>query len=336
MFISDFFTSRDSELIENAFDGNLDGVHECLRRGANVNAKNKYGNTALINACYNGNLDMVHTSLNSDDIDVNIKNNNGDTALTFASHKGHLDVVRALLNRDGIDVNIMNIYGNTALICASGRGHLDVVRALLNHNGINVNIQNENGDSALDLAREQTNDDIVRFLETHMEEQTLRVQETQECCVQAKQNSHDEEQWKRPKLSVTSNPPRRIENSSSIDDLKLDQDRDKLLHVMNTTAADPVELSLDFIKQCIKTDHGIGSGAYSDVFLVEDNGLPKKFAVKMISPTHCDQDIIEEIRKIIETELAVSSALSLMLLKGAMVPLHEKKSHGLFVPIPDF
>ena len=81
---------------------------------------------------------------------------------------------------------------------------------------------------------------------------------------------------------MTGDPPRQNENSSSIDGTKLDQDGRKLLHVMNTTAADPVELSLEYIlKRCIKMNHKLGSGAYGDVlFLAEDSPLPKKFAVK--------------------------------------------------------
>ena len=56
----------DSELCPNAKNENLDGVFNCLRRGANMNAKNKYGQAALM----------------------------------FASAKGYLDAVRALLYRD--------------------------------------------------------------------------------------------------------------------------------------------------------------------------------------------------------------------------------------------
>ncbi|KAI2489093.1 serine/threonine kinase [Fragilaria crotonensis] len=71
---------------------------------------------------------------------------------------------------------------------------------------------------------------------------------------------------------------------------------------MNTSSADPVELSLEYIKRCL-TDHELGKGAFGDVFLAEDSRLPKKFAVKMISPTHRDEAAINEIRKTFQKEL---------------------------------
>ena len=111
---------------------------------------------------------------------------------------------------------------------------------------------------------------------------------------------------------MADDPPYRNEKSHSSDDAEIEQDRSKLLHVMRTTSADPVELSLEYIERCIKKDHKLGSGAYGDVFLAEDCHLPKKFAVKMISPTKCDQDTIEEIRKSFRTELSVSSVLSVV------------------------
>ena len=116
-----YSTSMDSELFPNAKNGNLDGVYDCLRRGANVNAKNKYGQAALMFASAKGYLDAVRALLNRDEIDVNIKTDeDGYTALTLASAKGHSDVVRALLrNRDESDANINKNDGNTALVKAS-------------------------------------------------------------------------------------------------------------------------------------------------------------------------------------------------------------------------
>ena len=81
---------------------------------------------------------------------------------------------------------------------------------------------------------------------------------------------------------------------------------------MNTPSAEPVELSMDYIERCMKKDHDgkpikLGSGAFGDVFLAEDSHLPKKFAVKMISPEQCDLETIEEMRRSFLRELSVSS-----------------------------
>ncbi|KAI2509061.1 serine/threonine kinase [Fragilaria crotonensis] len=84
---------------------------------------------------------------------------------------------------------------------------------------------------------------------------------------------------------------------------QFEQDRTNLRHVMNTPSADPVELSLEYIKRCL-TDHKLAKGAYGDVFLAEDSRLPKKFAVKMISPEQCDQETIDNMRKSFQMELS--------------------------------
>ena len=158
----------DSQLIRNAIRGNLNGVHDCLRRGANVNAQSKhFGYTALNYASEKGNLDVVRALLYHEGIDVNIQDDNGETALISASLNGHLDPVRALLNHDEIDVNIKNDDDRTALICASENGHFGVVHALLDHNGIDVSIRDIYGDTILTNASKRGRLEVVRALLHH-------------------------------------------------------------------------------------------------------------------------------------------------------------------------
>ena len=60
-----------------------------LRKGAKVNAKNRYGKTALMYSCRDGGNGDAHISstkaLINAGADVNIKDNNGTTALMYAS-----------------------------------------------------------------------------------------------------------------------------------------------------------------------------------------------------------------------------------------------------------
>jgi hypothetical protein len=102
----------------------------------------------------------------------------------------------------------------------------------------------------------------------------------------------------------------------NLDAAQIEQDRTNLRHVMTTPSADPVELSLEYIKLCL-TDHKLATGAYGDVFLAEDSHLRKRFAVKMISPTQCDQDTIELMRKRFQIELSVSSISSVVFTQRA-------------------
>jgi hypothetical protein len=268
-------------LIKSAFDGNLEEVLDLLRRGANVNAQQRDGITALFFASQEGHLEVVRELLQHNEVDVNLTRDTGATALYTASQNGHVDIVHALLQHGKVDVNRWFHTGSTALYVACQNGHVKVVRALLQHDKVDVNLQCYDGSTAFDVARTKKNHDIVRLLKEHVEREKLRAP------VEGKR--------------------RRQESSfSKPDDADIEQDRRKLLEVMETSSAKPVELSLAYIERCIKKDHKLGSGAFGDVFLAEDSHLPK-FAVKMISPTHCDQGYIERIRKSFRRELSVSS-----------------------------
>jgi ankyrin repeat protein len=96
--------SLDSELIQNAGNGNLDMVLDLLYRGTNVNAKdNLLGKTALMCASENGNLEVVRALLNCEDVDVNIKDNNACTALDLAWKEENDDVARLLEGFSGLN-----------------------------------------------------------------------------------------------------------------------------------------------------------------------------------------------------------------------------------------
>jgi len=62
--------------------------------------------------------------------DVNAQNNYGDTALMIASKRGHTEVAKLLIE-EGADVNAQDTLGNTALLWASRSGHTDIVKLLI-------------------------------------------------------------------------------------------------------------------------------------------------------------------------------------------------------------
>jgi ankyrin repeat protein len=143
-------------LIVASLNSRTDAVRALLRKGANVNAKDNFGRTALFWGASFGPLDVVRALLDRG-ADVNArsnpKSNDFDTALAAASFGGRLDIVRALLDK-GTDVNAKcNPNGGTALMMASEQSHLDVVQALL-ENGADVNAKGNDGTTALSVAKD--------------------------------------------------------------------------------------------------------------------------------------------------------------------------------------
>ena len=62
--------------------------------------------------------------------DVNAKDEHGGTALISAAGGGHTEMVKILIDKRA-DMNVMEKYGNTALICAAKNGRTDSLRVLL-------------------------------------------------------------------------------------------------------------------------------------------------------------------------------------------------------------
>jgi ankyrin repeat protein len=66
-----------------------------LRAGANVNAQDRNGNTALMEAAEDGNVSAAKLLLEAH-ADRTLKNASGQTALSIASFRNHEEVIRLL------------------------------------------------------------------------------------------------------------------------------------------------------------------------------------------------------------------------------------------------
>jgi len=113
-----------------AAEGHAETVSALTEAGADVNATNALGRTALMFACSYGFLDIV-TDLLGHRADPNIvpKDSTGWTALIGAAHNGHIEVIRALLDH-GADVSIKDKQGKTALAWAEAQGHTQLAQVL--------------------------------------------------------------------------------------------------------------------------------------------------------------------------------------------------------------
>jgi len=101
---------------------------ELMHADIDVNAKDSYGNTALIFACYAGHTYIVKLLLEKS-ADIDIQDKYGNTALMWAAKKGHENIVKLLLEKDA-DVNAKDLYGYTALILAREKGYKNIAMLL--------------------------------------------------------------------------------------------------------------------------------------------------------------------------------------------------------------
>jgi len=112
-----------------ALEGRTWAVKASLRRGADVNARDSQGRTALMFAVTNGHADTVKALLEHGG-DVNVKADDGGTALMLAACGGDAGIVRALLD-EGADLGgKFTLTGKTALALAEEHGYSAIVELL--------------------------------------------------------------------------------------------------------------------------------------------------------------------------------------------------------------
>ena len=93
------------QLYEAARKGDPVEVKAALDRGADVNAKFRYGATALFKAAERGHTEVVKLLIERG-ADVNVKDTfYGATAMSWALQKGHTGVVRAILAKSDAEAN---------------------------------------------------------------------------------------------------------------------------------------------------------------------------------------------------------------------------------------
>ena len=109
----------------------LEGADLLIRAGAKVNAANDLGATPLWTASQNANAAMVRRLLQAG-ANPNAALLLGETVLMAAAHSGNPDIVEQLIAR-GANVNARAARGQTALMWSVGQKHAAVVKVLLAH-----------------------------------------------------------------------------------------------------------------------------------------------------------------------------------------------------------
>jgi ankyrin repeat protein len=178
-------TSGESPLRMAAKDGLIELAKLLIAHGAEVEATDNAGNTALHCAVVSGKRAMVELLL-SRSADMNAKGCFANTPLHAAAESGYKDVVQLLIDKHAA-VNPKNEFGQTPAACAMESGHKDIVLLLaasgvdltihlaayagdlqtvgcLLDAGADVNHQDKQGRTPLYLAVQEGNRDIAELL----------------------------------------------------------------------------------------------------------------------------------------------------------------------------
>ena len=170
-----------NELMIACSRGELSRADELIAAGADINARDRFGNTALAYAAGGGHQQVVEMLL-SCGADVGVKNNNGLTCLDLAAARGHTAIAALLRHarffhaaRDGdarllaqlmdagADVNAQHTDGWTALMTAALYDRPEVAAVLLRR-GADAALENDAGWTALLIAERKGHARVAALL----------------------------------------------------------------------------------------------------------------------------------------------------------------------------
>jgi ankyrin repeat protein len=154
------------ELLETVKSGDATKVKALLQSGADCNARDAEGATALMLAAGAGNLDMVKALLAAG-ADVKATDERGWTALMKSTYNDQLDrgfphVTQALIDA-GADVEAKIAYGTRPLMIAAGYGEAGVVEVLLKA-GADPRAKNDGGRTALMMVKDKDYVEVINLL----------------------------------------------------------------------------------------------------------------------------------------------------------------------------
>ena len=154
--------SAQAEIAAAASKGDTAAVERLLKSGADVNAQQADGATALQWAAYRGDVKLTERLLKAG-AKPGLGNHNGATPMWLAASHGDAAVIQVLL-KGGADANEQLPLGRRPLMLAARSGSVEAVRALIDR-GADVNaVESERGTSALMQAADQGHADVLREL----------------------------------------------------------------------------------------------------------------------------------------------------------------------------
>jgi uncharacterized protein len=119
----------DMQMIEAVERGDVEAVRALLAQGANAEAADSRGRTALIAAAYTDQVAIAELLIAAG-ADVNRQDHTQQSAYLIPTADGGLEFLRLML-ANGADVHSTDSYNGTGLIRAADRGHVEIIQELL-------------------------------------------------------------------------------------------------------------------------------------------------------------------------------------------------------------
>ena len=141
-------------------------VMRCLEKGADIHARDEYGETPLHYAAKYGTAGMVNVLLNAGaDADIDARDKFGETPLHYAASDGTAEMVNVLLNAGAdADIDARDENGETPLHFAASDGTAEMVNVLLNA-GANIEAREDKfGETPLHYAASDGTAEMVNVI----------------------------------------------------------------------------------------------------------------------------------------------------------------------------
>ncbi|KAK4992602.1 hypothetical protein LTR50_000935 [Elasticomyces elasticus] len=152
-----------------AADGGYEAIVKLLlvRKDVVADSKDMYGCTPLFRAAGKGHKAIVKLLVARNDAVADSKAVYGRTPLSWAAERGHEAVVKLLVVRDDVLADSKDAYGRTPLSWAAENGHEAVVKLLLARNDVIADSKDNKGRTPLIRATWRRHEAIVKLLLAH-------------------------------------------------------------------------------------------------------------------------------------------------------------------------
>lgn len=150
------------ELMNGATTGDAHKVKTLIENGANPNASDPTGLTALMAASHSGKGEILEVLLEAG-VPIDTKDSSGYTALMFSCNAGQLSCAHYLIEK-GANVNEGDNDGSTPLMFCAQHGYNDIVRLLL-EKGADPTVKGHHGLSAIGFAEQNGLTETKKILE---------------------------------------------------------------------------------------------------------------------------------------------------------------------------